>query len=99
MFCFEMVAIPRAILKLVRGRQLSQSRCDMLTSSGGTTYTVLDRHDGSYAVQVFPHTSLPQVIEPFRTAAEAEQWVFEHVTGQGPKLPQYAGPPQTTPGV
>ena len=71
----------------------------MLMSSDGTAYTVLNRADGTHAVEVFPHDSLPQIHEGFKTAAEAEQWAYEHATAEGATLPAYAGPAHITPGV
>ena len=71
----------------------------MFTASDGTAYKVLVRDNGTFAVEAFPDAALPVFVEGFKSKPEAEQWIYEHATARGSKLPQYAGNLRTTPGV
>jgi len=71
----------------------------MATGTDGTDYQVLIRGDATYSVEVKPLGRLPNVVEGFRTRAEAEQWIYEQMTSLTSDLPEHAGPRSSTPGV
>jgi hypothetical protein len=71
----------------------------MATGTDGTDYQVLIRGDGTYSVEVKPLGRIANVVEGFRTRAEAEQWIYDRMTALASDLPLHAGPRSSTPGV
>jgi hypothetical protein len=59
------------------------------------------RDNGTYCVEIRPATGgLPRMADGFKSKAEAEQWVYDRMTGESTdifeQLPEFAGP-RTTP--
>ncbi len=45
----------------------------------GTAYTALARADGTYEVEVMKPGDLPDVIQGFATAQEADSWIMDKI--------------------
>ena len=48
----------------------------MLIASNGTGYTAVERHDGTYAVEVVRPGDLPEIVRGFISEADAERWIL-----------------------
>lgn len=63
-----------------------------------TTYDVVARKDGTYAVKITKPYRMPHYQEGFESEAEAEDWIFRQMEPTGGGEQSYAGPPDSLPG-
>jgi hypothetical protein len=73
----------------------------MLSAPDGTTFTVHMRDNATYCVEILPASGgMPKMADGFKTKAEAEQWIYDRITGEDTdafdQLPEFAGN-RTTP--
>jgi hypothetical protein len=49
-----------------------------MLGTDNVSYTVVAQQDGSYAVKVIRPNDLPQLVEGFATAADAQSWIEDN---------------------